>query len=135
MDFKIDDVAKKEAVKQYIDSLPDGKSFDVSIVRHKEKRSISQNRLYHLWLNCISRETGNDIDDLHRFFAGKFLGFHSNDVFGKIVHTPVSTSSLSTEQFTEFLDRIQSFASGEGIILPLPSDLYFPDFLNIYDKQ
>lgn len=135
MDFKIITSADKEAVKQYIDKLADTKQYKVSVNLLKSKRSISQNKLYHLWLNYISKETGNDTDNLHRFFAGKFIGFKNESVFGREVHNPISTTTLSKEAFTDFLDKIQAFMTEQGYPLPTPEDLYFETFLTQHDKN
>ena len=75
MNYRIHTTKDKEAVKSYIDSLPEGKAYDVVIKLHREKRTIDQNRLLFLWLGCIANETGNDKDTLHEYFKQKFLGF------------------------------------------------------------
>lgn len=45
MDFKVVSVKDKEVVKAYVDKLPEGKRFDVSVKLHREKRTVDQNRL------------------------------------------------------------------------------------------
>ena len=122
----------KEKVKQYIDKLPD-KKFTVEIKQKREIRTVSQNALYWLWLTCIMAETGNEKDYLHIFFGKKYLPKESRVLYGEIVEITVSTTKLDTAQFTNYLDRIQQFASSElGIILPRPEDLHFQDFYNTY---
>jgi len=37
-----------------------------------------------------------------------------------------------TAEFTAFLDKVQQFAAGEGIILPNPEDLDFEQFYQQY---
>lgn len=133
MDFKVLTPADKEAVKDYIDRLPEGKPYEVSVKARKTKRSLSQNALYHSWLACISKETGNDQDSLHKYFARKFLGVTVEKVFGEKVAKVVSTTTLDTAQFTTYLDQIQAFVATElDIMLPLPEDRYLEQFLDKY---
>jgi methionine synthase II (cobalamin-independent) len=45
------------------------------------------------------------------------------------------TSKLNTDQFTDFLKKVQSDASTEfGIKLPTPDDLYFESFKQEYGR-
>lgn len=107
----------------------------VKVAKKAEKRTLSQNRLYRLWLNCISKDTGNDIEDLHEYFKMKFIGVYSRIIFGKEVTRGYTTTELTTEQFKEYLDNVQRWASVEqGIILPTPEDLQWEEFLNKYDR-
>ncbi len=122
----------KEAVRQYIDKLPD-KKFTVEIKQKRELRSVSQNALYWLWLTCIMAETGNDKDYLHVFFGNKYLTQNSRVIYGETVNITVSTTSLDTAQFTHYLERIQQFVGVElGIVLPNPEDLHFKEFYETY---
>lgn len=122
----------KEAVKQYIDKLPDGKQFIVSIDKKKEVRSLPQNKLYWMWLGCISSETGNEVKDLHEHFTEYYLPRETIRIFDKVTERPISTTKLSTAEFTIYLDKIEMFASSElGIVLPHPEDIFFAEF---YDK-
>lgn len=133
MNFKVVTAADKDTVREYLDKMPEGKRYDVSIVLHREKRTVDQNRLMWLWLACISAETGTDKDDLHRFFKQKYLGFDTKTIMGKKVYEERSTTALDTAQFKQYLDRIQIFANAElGIILPNPEDRMFENFFETY---
>lgn len=133
MNFKILNLSDKDKVKSYIDKLPEGKKYDVSIKLKRVTRTFSQNRLHWLWLACIMAETGNDKDSLHEYFKDTYLPKESKPIFGKIIEVAVSTTSLNTAQFTHYLNRIQQFASSElGIILPDPEDLHFREFYENY---
>jgi hypothetical protein len=133
MNFKITYQADKVKVIAYIEKLTEGKTYSVSISQKREVRTLPQNKLYWLWMRCISDETGNDKDDLHEFFKTKFLGSVPTQVLNEVFDKPRSTTKLNTKQFTNYLDLIQSFASAElGIILPNPEDLYFADFYERY---
>jgi len=131
MVFKVVNEQTKAAAISYIDKLPDGKKYKVSVTLHRERRSLSQNSLYWLWLNCISAETGNDVDALHDYFKDRFLS-RKVEIFGDECSVGTSTTKLNTAEFTAFLDKVQQFAAGEGIILPNPEDLYFEQFYQQY---
>lgn len=131
MVFRVIDRRTKDAAISYIDKLPEGKVYKVSVTLHRERRSLQQNSLYWLWLNCISSETGNEIDTLHDYFKDHFLA-RRVVVFGEERNAAISTTKLNTAEFTAFLDKVQQFAAGEGIILPNPEDLYFEQFYKQY---
>ena len=133
MNFKINSPESKEAAKSYIDKLPIDKMFEVNVTKRKEIRSLPQNKLYWLWIGCISAETGNDKKDLHEYFSDSFLPIENFTVFGIKFERSTSTTKLDSKQFTYYLDRIQQFASSElGLILPDPKDLYFAQFYEQY---
>ncbi len=131
MVFKVVNECTKKAAISYIEKLPEGKKYKVSVTLHRDRRSLSQNSLYWLWLNCISAETGNDVDALHDYFKGRFLS-RKVEIFGDECSVGTSTTKLNTAEFTAFLDKVQQFAAGEGIILPNPEDLYFEQFYQQY---
>ena len=131
MVFRVVNEQTKAVAISYIQKLQEGKQYNVSISLKREKRSIQQNRLYHLWLNCISAETGNEVEDLHDYFKGRFLA-RRVVVFSKECDFGISTTKLNTAEFTVFLDKVQQFAANEGIILPNPEDLYFEQFYQQY---
>ena len=93
-------------------------------------RTISQHRLYWLWVTCIEQETGNDKETLHEYFKQEFLGRQSVQIFNTEVYPLRSTTGLNTKEFTDYLNKIQVFASSElGIVLPNPIDLQFQPVL------
>ena len=110
------------------------KGLKVKIDAVRPIRSLSQNALYWLWLTAISQKTGNEKDDLHEFFAKKFLPMQEAKVFGKIIYKKTSTRELDTAIFKQYLDKIQIFASGEGIELLNPGDKHFDEFKEYYEK-
>jgi hypothetical protein len=131
MVFRVVNEQTKKAAISYLEKLPEGKRYDVSVTLHRNRRSIPQNSLYWLWLGCISCETGNEVEDLHGYFKDRFLS-RKVEIFGDEYNTGTSTKKLNTAEFTAFLDKVQQFAAGEGIILPNPEDLYFEQFYEQY---
>lgn len=133
MDFKVITTNDKEAVKSYLDKLPVGKRYDVTVKIHRDKRTVDQNRLLFLWIGCISHETGYFKDEVYEIFKKKFLGTETFEMWGEKVERVRSTTSLDTKQFSHYLEKIQQFASSEmGIILPDPKDKYFEQFYQQY---
>jgi hypothetical protein len=132
--FRITYYIDKRKVKDYIDQLPDGKQYIIEIKIKRERRTIDQNRLYWLWLSCIMDETGEYKDALHEYFKQHFLGCDEYKVFNKQqIAISKSTATLDTKQMTDYLERIQQFASSElGIVLPNPEDRYWEEFYNHY---
>ena len=109
------------------------KKAKVEITEKKNKRTLDQNALLWLWLTCIENETGTDKDDLHEYFKGKFLGFKQNVFNGESYDVRLTTKKLNTAEFTEYLNKINQFASTElGIYLPNPKDLGFESFYEAY---
>lgn len=87
----------------------------------RPKRTEQQNRYYWgVYLPMIAEETGNDIDDLHTLFKGKFLSKEVVQVFGEKIRRVKSTSSLSVIQFGDYIRRIEGFT---GVLAP-PTELY-----------
>ena len=126
-----DEKHKKEAIK-YIDSIF-AQDKRVTIVITKEQRTLDQNRLYWLWLTCISQNTGNDKDSLHEYFILRYLQPELIQVFEKIIYKRLSTTLLDTRRFTEYLNKIQIFANTElAIELPNPEDKKFAEFYKYY---
>ena len=119
-------------VISYIQRLDIKKLFTVEVIEKKPIRSISQNRLYRLWLTCISFETGNDPDDLHDYFKRKFLEPEIICIFG-VEEKKYTTTKLNTTQFKYYLDRIQAFAATDlQITLPEPESQNWDEFYKYY---
>jgi hypothetical protein len=136
MKFTVSGENDRKAVKSYIDKLPDGKTFTVEVSARKETRSLNQNRLYWLWLTCIEQETGNDREILHHEFGMMFLPKKTGTMNGKTIELPVSTSTMNSDQFKQYLNKVQIFASAElGIVLPDPNDLIFESFYQMYKDR
>ena len=111
--------------------LRNGK-YTVTITRFREPRSLDQNALMWMWYDCISRETGTPMQDVHDYYCAKFLRkqIDWNGTNRTIVE---GTSKLTKDRMTEFLNNVQADAQSEfGIRLPLPEDQYFEEFYQTY---
>lgn len=121
MDFVIKNSTHRELLIEYLSCLPD-KVFDVSVKLHHEKRSDPQNKLYWVIVGLVAKETGNDKDTVHRFFAKEFIGYDIKTIGEERIAIVRSTSALSTEEFSEYLSKVMAFTAQElGIIIPDPN--------------
>ncbi len=134
--FKVQQKRDKEVLKAYIDSLPDGRVYDVIVKLHRERRTLPQNSLFHLWCKCIEDETGTETENAKRLLKEMFLGYREVEVFGRKSYELTSTTGLNTLQMSEFMNKVQAWASSElGIVLPIPEDLYFSHFVEQYKDK
>lgn len=112
----------------YIFSLLTNGTYTVTVKRTTEKRTVSQNALMWMWFTCIERMTGTSKQDVHDYYAKRFL---RRTVYynGKAESVVGETKRLTTEQMTAFLNNVQADAETElGIKLPTPQDMYFEAF-------
>ena len=91
----------------------DGDLLTVTVTNKKPKRTTAQNNYYWLYVHMISDETGNDPEDLHNLFKGKFLGGEIVNVMGHKVRRSKSTTSLTVPEFGEYIDNIAAFTGIE----------------------
>lgn len=103
--------------------------YKVTIERYTEPRTLSQNALMWLWFKCIEDETGTLSIEIYNHYCKKFLAY-VND-WGEEVYT--TSSHLNTKQMTDFLNKVKADAASElGIMLPLPADRFYQEFINEY---
>lgn len=135
MKLKFGNDEERDAVVEYLSrlSFDKGQSYDVDVKRTKTKRSNNQNALYQMWVRCMATETGNSVDTIKKVLKKKFLGYDTKECMGEVVGVLKGTHDLSTEQMTEFLNNIQSFAADYGILLPQPEDKIFAQFASQFE--
>jgi len=95
-----------------------GKPLAVTVVEHKSKRSIDQNKRYWAILNAIESQVwingkkfSNDV--WHEFFRRKFIGSEETPDGHQI---GISTTTLSIVEFSEYMERIEVYALTELMI-------------------
>ena len=117
---------------EYLCSKLTNGTYDLTISRKKEPRTVAQNSLMWMWMECISQETGQPKLDIYDYYCTLFLA-RQVTVGNRSVIVKGSSSSLTTAQMSKFLDLIQADARSElGIDLPLPADRYYQDFIRDY---
>lgn len=99
--------------------------YDINITKYKKDRTKSQNSLMWMWLGIISNDTGESPENLHNIFKLRFLGTEKIQSMGYSIEIPKSTTKLTTQEFTDYLDKIEGLAMSIDIRLPHPADLYF----------
>jgi len=108
-------------------------TYTLTIKRAAEKRSVSQNALMWMWFTCVENETGTPKKDVHDYYCGLFL---TKEITykGQAFSVVGQTSNLTTQQMTDFLNKVQADVQTEfGIQLPLPEDRYFEEFYQQYN--
>lgn len=102
-------------------------SMGMTVTIKKEKRSNPQNNLYWAILTVLSNDTGFTTEDLHDRLRVQFLGVERKTIKGTEIVMPVSTTSLNTKTFTEYLDKIYALGNTLNIVLPVPSYYGYED--------
>lgn len=101
--------------------------YEVIIRPYKRNRSAAQNRLLHMWLGIIAKDTGYSVNDL-RYELSKALlepRTYTDKITGEIKRRVPSTTELKVDEFSRFLDDIDRFANQEmSIRLPRPDDMW-----------
>ncbi len=109
----------------------------LTMEKAKSPRSNNQNRLMWLWFTCIAKSW---TEAYGRVFTAELVHDSYCTLFLPI-DTPRGrvaghTKGLTTEQMTEFLNRVQADAATEyGITLPNPDDLYFEIWAQQYEQR
>jgi hypothetical protein len=89
------------------------KNWRVNISEHKYIRSISQNDRYWLMLKELGSYLGYTDIELHDLLKYKFLA-EQKEIAGQPVVVIKSTSSLNTEEFSEYNRNVERFAHEYG---------------------
>lgn len=110
---------QQEIINRYL-STRNGKAVELKLARPVDTRSQRQNRFY--WgvvLTTIADATGNTTEDLHEHFKAVFLPRRFVTLAGKETEVAKTTTKLSTDEFSKYLQQIAAFAASElGITLP-----------------
>lgn len=123
-----------EMVDMWLRSCPNGE-WTLKLEKTKHQRSTSQNALMWIWFDAIAKEWTDATDkqytkeQVKEMFTAKYLP----------VDTPMgrvgkSTSGLSTEEMSAFLEKVQAYAATEwNITLLSPEDKMFNEWRNQYE--
>lgn len=71
-------------------------------------RTLSQNKLYRLFLNAIEFDTGQPADDIHEWAKRKFLPPRIIKVNGEEMRIPGTTTTLNKQEFSDYMDKISA---------------------------
>ena len=124
----ISDEAGRQRILDQIAHLDlEGKPWEITVKRHRKRRSNAQGRLYFGWVEEVVKHvveyTGYEKDEIHDYFKSNFLE-PGKEI--QIKGLPArrrspTTTTLDTKQMAEYCDRIYRWASVElGLALRLP---------------
>lgn len=122
-----------DTIQLWLDTAKNG-NYTIEMKRIGDKRSISQNKLMWLWFSAIADEwseaTGRVItrNEVHDAYCQMFLPIDTPK--GRVGG---STSGLTTDEMTKFLDRVHEDASSDGIVLLNPEDKFFMEWAAQYE--
>lgn len=101
--------------------VPDGAEIIIELFEPR-RRSTAQNDAYHAMLRPWAREEGHDIDELKRDVLGTVFGWVESPLGASRVPREPHTSSLTSEQFSELMERTVQIAAECGVMLQLPGE-------------
>jgi hypothetical protein len=96
--------------------------------RYQEKRSLSQNALFHVWCREMAdhfSSKGADITEatMKELLKYKFLGTEDRVIHKTVIPAQVrETSGLEKGEMMDFMDQVQSWALDHGVKLACPID-------------
>jgi hypothetical protein len=103
-----------------------GDEIEIDLRKRRTKRSDRQNRAFHACITPWSRDEGYPMEDLKRDLLIEVFGSRevTSPITGAVVLVPKEphTSTLSTAQFAELMERTVEIAAGCGIVLELPDE-------------
>lgn len=96
----------------------------LTIGEKKNQRTMSQNRYYNgVILKLIGEHLGYDRDEVHDILTAKFLKKIVN-VDGKDMVVVRSTTSLTTEEMSNYIEKCKRFSAIElGCFIPEPENI------------
>lgn len=119
----------QQKFNDYLKSLPVATDLELILKKKRNQRSLEQNAWY--WgvaLKCIFEETGNEPKDMHEILKSEFLQ-SLYEFEGKVYTIIKSTADLNTKQFSEYMDKIQKWASLRGIYIPDPNEVDYDELI------
>lgn len=108
----------------FVGSFKEETYVTVSIKKTVSKRSVKQNRLWHLYINILSQELGYEHDEMHEICKFKFLKTEKVDEnTGNVFEFIGSTAKLNKSEFSDLCERLIRWSALEfSIRLPLPDE-------------
>ena len=122
-----------DMIQLWLDTVRIGR-YTIEMKKVVEKRSISQNKLMWLWFSAIADAWSDATDraftrnDVHDAYCLMFLPIDTPK--GRVGG---STSGLSTEEMSEFLEKVHADAADDGITLLNPEDKMFEQWAMQYE--
>lgn len=100
--------------------LLEGKRIEISIQKLRKKRSLPQNNWYFgVLIPLMAEHLGVHADDVHRDLKRHFLAVRIDENFARVR----STTELSTDEFSRFMEDCQRLAAEYGVDVPMPNEV------------
>ena len=141
-DFKLTASTLNDLAAEVGRLITTGKAYRVSIVEWRDKRSINQNSLFHMWcaeLSVYLIKSGrvtNDEKFCKRLLKSTFLGYEwvttPNAVTGEMKTTEElrHTSKLEPGDMHHFMNECYHWCHGIGLILTIPQHCQYKDLMD-----
>lgn len=116
--FLARDEGQLRNVAALILGLNPAKAWRIEVKQHQERRTLSQNKLLWAIYTEIASETGHTSDEIHEYCKAKFLPKRIVSFDGKDTEIVGSTSELDKPAFSEYVERVVSWAASDfGIVV------------------
>lgn len=103
----------------------EGQEVRLTIGQRTKERSNAQNR--YMWgvvYTMIAAETGHSTEEIHEFMKSMLLPRCFVKISTKEQEITKSTSTLSTYEMEEYLEKVRAFAASElNLQIPLPHEI------------
>lgn len=105
--------------------FPEGAQVSVRVKVERPQRSSQQNRFWHgVVIPLFAEHCGYDFEDMKDALALELLPREVVDVkTGEVHKVPGHTSSLTTKEFNELIERAQRLGASMGIYVPDPNEV------------
>lgn len=134
MKFKIKDEITRQAVVKYLQAFDIKRPLEVEIRAVPKIRSVPQNRLYWLYVNCIAEFTGDTPKRMHQALGDEYLPKVEVELGNKTKQVTMSTTELTTIQMSAYIERLIIHGAELGLVMPDPADLLFEQFYDQYNN-
>lgn len=117
-------VAQKKIISSALRQR-EGQEVRLTIGQRIKERSTAQNR--YMWgavYTMIAAETGHSTEEVHEFMKSELLPRCFVKIGDKEQEITKSTTSLSTYEMEEYLEKVRAFAASElNLRIPLPHEI------------
>lgn len=98
---------------QLVSSLDNEKQWTIEITERRHKRNAQQNRLLWAIYSAIAHATGHTTEEIHEACKAMFLPPQVVKLGTKELEVSASTARLEVPEFSEYVERVQSWAANE----------------------
>jgi hypothetical protein len=100
--------------------LLEGKRVELTIQKFRKKRSLPQNSWYWaVLIPAMAEHLGVHADDVHCDLKRHFLAVRIDENFARVR----STTELSTDEFSRYMEDCQRLAAEYGVDVPMPNEV------------